>query len=99
MNNKKKDYNFTEEQILAAENQILAETERIDFYVTEYTLEILAHKMKNGELEVPDYQRAYTWEDERKSRFIESILMGLPIPFLFFWESPISGNLEIVDGS
>ncbi len=25
--------------------------------------------------------------------------MGLPIPFLFFWESPSSGKLEVVDGS
>ena len=27
------------------------------------------------------------------------ILMGLPIPFLLFWESPETGKLEIVDGS
>lgn len=25
--------------------------------------------------------------------------MGLPIPFLFFWEDPATGKLEIVDGS
>ena len=25
--------------------------------------------------------------------------MGLPVPFLFFWERPDSGKLEIVDGS
>jgi Protein of unknown function DUF262 len=55
--------------------------------------------MQSGDFEVPSYQRAFTWESDRKSRFIESILMGLPIPFLFFWESPDTGKLEIVDGS
>lgn len=60
---------------------------------------MLASKMHNGDFEVPTYQREFTWEPERKSRFIESVLMGLPIPFLFFWENPITGKLEVVDGS
>jgi uncharacterized protein with ParB-like and HNH nuclease domain len=90
---------FSDEQITSAEEQIVEQSKRIEFYLTEYTVEILALKMKKGEFEIPDYQRDDTWEDERKSRFIESVLMGLPIPFLFFWESPDTGNLEIVDGS
>jgi hypothetical protein len=90
---------FTEEQVKSAEKQIFEQSRRIEFYITEYTVEILALKMQNGEFEVPSYQREDTWEDKRKSRFIESILMGLPIPFLFFWESPETGKLEIVDGS
>lgn len=55
--------------------------------------------MQNGDFQVPAYQRAFTWEHERKSKFIESLLIGLPIPFLFFWENPGTGKLEIVDGS
>ncbi len=86
-------------QIELAEKQIVEQSKRIDFYITEYTIEILAQKMRSGDFEVPDYQREFTWEDERKSRFIESVLMGLPIPFLFFWESAETGKLEIVDGS
>jgi hypothetical protein len=83
----------------AAEAQIVEQTRRIDFYTTDYSVELLAAKMQGGDFEVPGYQRAFTWEDERKSRFIESIIMGLSIPFLFFWEQPESGKLEIVDGS
>ena len=90
---------FTDEEILAAEKQIVDQSKRIEFYITEYTVEILALKMINGDFEVPNYQREDIWEDKRKSRFIESVLMGLPIPFLFFWESPETGKLEIVDGS
>jgi Protein of unknown function DUF262 len=90
---------FTDEQIQEAESQIIEQSKKIDFYLTEFSLELLADKMNKGDFEVPNYQREYTWEPERKSRFIESLLIGLPIPFLFFWESPETGKLEIVDGS
>jgi Protein of unknown function DUF262 len=54
--------------------------------------------MRSGDYVVPAYQREFTWEHERRSKFIESLIMGLPIPFIFFWEMP-DGKLEIVDGS
>ncbi|GAB1420553.1 hypothetical protein MASR2M15_06540 [Anaerolineales bacterium] len=82
-----------------AEEQIVEQSTRIEFYLTEYTVELLAYKLKNDDIEVPAYQREFTWEDKRKSRFLESLIMGLPIPFLFFWENPGTGKLEIVDGS
>lgn len=88
-----------QQKIDEAENQIQTYSKKIDYYITEYTIEILAQKMRQVEYTVPDYQRDFTWELERKSRFIESILIGLPIPFLFFWEDDITGKLEIVDGS
>lgn len=83
----------------AAEAEIVEQSKKIDFFLTEYTVELLATKMQNGDFVIPAYQREDTWEPDRKSRFIESLLMGLPVPFLFFWERPDSGKLEIVDGS
>src|ERR1051326_2432130 len=88
----------TQAQVDAAEAQISEQSKRIEFYLTEYSVELLASKMAKGDFEIPLYQREDTWEPERKSRFIESLLMGLPIPFLFFWEKS-EGKLEIVDGS
>ena len=88
----------TPAEVMSAESQIIELSKKIDFYLTEYSVELLAKKMNEGEFVVPAYQRAYTWEPDRKSRFIESLLLGLPIPFLFFWERP-DGKLEIVDGS
>jgi hypothetical protein len=88
----------TDGEAKAAEAQIIELSKRIEFYLTEYSVELLANKMHKGEFVVPKYQREYTWEHERKSRFVESLVIGLPIPFLFFWEMP-DGRLEIVDGS
>jgi len=86
------------EKIEAAEREIVDRSRRIDFYTTEYTVEILAEKMQKEDFVIPDYQRNFTWDGKRKSRFIESLIMGLPIPFLFFWEMK-NGKLEVVDGS
>lgn len=88
----------TAEQVKLAETQIVEQSKRIDFFLTEYSVEALAQKTRDNEYVVPTYQREFTWEPARKSRFIESLIMGLPIPFIFFWEMP-DGRLEIVDGS
>ena len=82
----------------AGEKEIVERSKKIDYYLNEFTIEFLADKMRDGEFVVPSYQREFTWEPRRKSRFIKSVLMGLPIPFLFFWEMP-DGKLEVVDGS
>jgi len=90
---------ITAELVETAERQIVERAKRIEYYVTEYSVEYLADKIRKGDFEVPAYQREFTWEERRKWRFLESILMNLPIPFLFFWEVPSTGKLEVVDGS
>ena len=81
-----------------AEKQIDERAKRIDFYISEWTIELLIQKLRKQDFEIPGYQRKFVWELRRQSRFIESVLMGLPIPFLTFWQNP-EGKLEIVDGS
>lgn len=88
-----------EEALKAAELQLQSYSKKIDFYTSEYTIEILAKKVAENEYTVPNYQREFTWDEPRKSKFIESILIGLPIPFIFFWMNDETGALEIVDGS
>lgn len=45
----------------------------------------------------PDFQRLYRWTDEQKTRFMESIIMGIPIPPIFVAEDE-NGRWELVDG-
>lgn len=57
-----------------------------------------AAKMKFNYIYIPEYQRDFTWDKVRQSKLIESIILGLPIPFIFVAENRDS-SWEIVDGS
>ena len=61
------------------------------------TLELLAMKLNSEELIVPFYQRKFVWKIEQASRLIESFLIGLPVPQVFFYVND-EGTLEIIDG-
>lgn len=53
---------------------------------------------KDGELIIdPEYQRYFRWEQEQKTRFIESIMLGIPIPSIFVFQQK-SSRWELVDG-
>ena len=45
----------------------------------------------------PEYQRSFRWEKYQQSRFIESLLLGIPIPAIFVAEDS-EGRWELVDG-
>ena len=53
---------------------------------------------KDGDIELfPSYQRLFRWEDDQKTRFIESLLMGIPTPPIFIAQKRGS-QWTIVDG-
>jgi hypothetical protein len=88
----------------AIEAQINEQKKSVDYDTREFTIELLVDKYlkdlekDDNEIFVPDYQREFTWDDKRQSKFIESIVLGLPIPLIFLSENE-KGRLEIVDGS
>lgn len=70
----------------------------VDYDLKDFTIELLVQKFSRDEFWIPDYQREYIWREKNKTLFIESVLMGLPIPFMFLAEND-DGRLEIVDGA
>ena len=70
----------------------------VRFILTDYTVEFITDKVRTGEYYVPEYQREMVWDEAVQSCFIESVLIGLPIPFVFLWQDD-DGRMEIVDGS
>lgn len=97
---------ITPEMQIAAELQIEEQQRIIDYDTREYPVEVivkkyLEHKEQDeNDFYIPDYQREYTWSLEFRCRFIESILMGLPIALLYVADvMGKEGRAEIVDGS
>lgn len=45
----------------------------------------------------PEYQRRLVWDRKKKSRFIESLLMNIPIPPIFLYEHELN-RYEVMDG-
>ncbi|MEU5263409.1 DUF262 domain-containing protein [Amycolatopsis sp. NPDC021455] len=58
----------------------------------------LTNLYRDGELDVhPEFQRVYRWTDEQKSKLIESILLGIPLPSIFVAQNT-DGTWDVVDG-
>ena len=90
---------ITAEQRQIAEEQIKELRKEIDYDTRDYAIDFLVQQYRENEFYIPDeYQRQYIWEDSNKTRFIESILLGLPIPFMFFSDAD-DGRCEIIDGA
>ncbi len=88
-----------DEKKVAAEEQIRSLRKEIDYNTRDYTIDFLIQQFRNDEFYIPDeYQRQYIWNEEDKNRFIESILLGLPIPLMFFSDTE-DGRCEIIDGA
>lgn len=97
-----------EEQQLRLDEAIKVQSRVTDSDIREYPLGVIKDKFTHGlerdeaELFVPDYQREFVWSDDQQSRFIESLLLNLPIPYIFVadvGEGDNAGRLEIIDGS
>lgn len=73
---------------------------KIDVDISVYNLGTLLEQLEYEEIDLtPDFQRSSDlWTDVAKSRLIESILMGLPIPSFYFSEDEETPKLIIVDG-
>lgn len=90
-------------------DQQIEELQKItDYEIKEWPIGVLVEKFTSGrdsdesEIFIPDYQRDMVWTPKQQSRFIESILIKLPVPFIFaadVGQGDREGALEIIDGS
>ena len=76
------------------------DAKRREIHSDQYSISVgeIANLYKDGELDIhPEFQRFYRWSPEQKSRFIESILLGIPIPSLFVAQRT-DGKWDVIDG-
>lgn len=58
----------------------------------------IVNMYRDGELTInPDFQRLFRWELGQKSKLIESMLLGIPLPSIFVFEKE-DATWELIDG-
>lgn len=83
--------NTFETEVLEARQEIFSESYPM-------SLGELTNLYRDGELVIsPAFQRLFRWDQEQKSRLIESILLGIPLPSIFVSQTQ-DGKWELIDG-
>jgi hypothetical protein len=77
---------------------IARSVENVSTHALDISFNELVDMHENGELDIkPDYQRTFRWSFGQQSRFIESLLLEMPVPPIFVIETE-AGHYELIDG-
>ena len=69
----------------------------ITSYGIDYDVAGLVRRLQGDEILVPDFQRQFVWSQATASRFIESLLLGLPVPGIFLYRLQ-NDRYQVIDG-
>ncbi len=70
----------------------------ITSYGADMPVDALIKRLDVGNIFIPEFQRNFVWTRAQSSRFVESLLLGLPVPGIFLFKEPDTQKLMIVDG-
>lgn len=70
----------------------------ITAYGADYPVESIVNKLEKESIKIPPFQRDYIWTHAEASRFVESLLLGLPVPGVFLSRDEETQNLLVIDG-
>jgi Protein of unknown function DUF262 len=70
----------------------------ISSFGVDYPVETLVSRMDKKLFYIPPFQRAFVWSQNQCSRFVESLLLGLPVPGIFLFKEADSGKHLVIDG-
>lgn len=77
---------------------IARNAENVSTHALDISFNELVDMYESGELNItPDYQRVFRWSPGQQSRFIESLLLEMPVPPIFVIETE-EGKYELIDG-
>ena len=70
----------------------------ITSYGADYPVDSLVKRISMDDILIPNFQRGYVWSLKEASRFVESLLLGLPVPSIFLSREPETQKLLVIDG-
>jgi hypothetical protein len=63
-----------------------------------FSLRQVADEIGDGTIDLaPDFQRGYVWKELQKTRLVESILLGIPLP-AFYFNASRDNTYQVIDG-
>src|SRR5437763_7050198 len=90
-----RDENPDEMEIWNREDALdLVRPQRLDAYnvvvaARDWTVDTIVQQVKEGNIDLdPAFQRRNAWRDDRRSRLIESFILGFPVPQIVLAENP-----------
>lgn len=81
-----------------SDDTVAPEKYDITSFGADYDVEGLVRRLQRGDIFIPSFQRNYVWNQNLASRFIESLLLGLPIPGIFMAREAESNKLIVIGG-
>jgi uncharacterized protein with ParB-like and HNH nuclease domain len=70
----------------------------VSSYGADPEVEVLVNRIQRGDIIIPPFQRDYVWRHPEASKFIESLLLGLPVPGIFLATDPLTNKQLVIDG-
>lgn len=70
----------------------------ISSFGADYDVDGIVRRLNRKDIFIPPFQRDYVWKITEASRFIESLLLGLPVPGVFLAKEPDTNKLLVIDG-
>lgn len=86
------------EDELGDESEVIPFKYAITSYGADYPIDGLVKRIANGSILVPPFQRGFVWNISQASRFVESLLLGLPVPGIFLSKEEETQQLLVIDG-
>lgn len=71
---------------------------QITSYGADFPVDGIVSRLERSAIYIPRFQRKFVWTHTQASRFIESLLLGLPVPGIFLFRDPTTRKLMVVDG-
>jgi len=90
-----------DEELLVEEEEVSEEGQIDEYDITsspnDFNVMTINSFIESGSIEIPGFQRNFVWDIKKSSRLIESLILGLPVPQIFLYESGRNKFL-VIDG-
>ncbi|RYX86607.1 DUF262 domain-containing protein [bacterium] len=70
----------------------------VEYYGADFPVEVLVARMEREDFIIPEFQREFVWKRTDSSRFIDSLIIGLPTPSIFLAKDKKSSKYIVIDG-